>query len=76
MRMVATQALTYAGRALKPGDTFETTRPRDHILLKGIRKATPAPVDDLFDADDEDETAGKAPRKAGTYARRDMRASK
>ncbi|MDR7040561.1 hypothetical protein J2X36_005344 [Methylobacterium sp. BE186] len=53
---IATKAMRYGGRILKPGDTFQASR-RDARVLQAIGKSGPPPqVDPAPQADPEEET--------------------
>lgn len=71
--MIATKALTYAGRNLKAGDPFDATE-KDAMILTGLgsaRKAKTSIETREVKAADDEEQSERGKRK---YRRRDMQA--
>jgi hypothetical protein len=69
--MILLEDLTYGGRSLKAGETFDATSTADAQILRAIGKARNA--DATEEAEGEEEISTASPKR---YNRRDLRARK
>jgi hypothetical protein len=70
MKMTLIEDLTYGGRALKAGETFNTTSDTDAHILRSVGKARDA---NEAETETQEEEVSTSPKR---YNRRDLRARK
>lgn len=82
MKLIALQEFPYAGKALKPGDEFDSASNEDARILKGVGKARDAEKHvetRALKAEDQplfapEQTSETQPKQRRRYNRRDLQA--